>query len=42
MRRKVNAVECDLQLGFESVRFGKEGIDYLYSRHLIGLLTLWL
>lgn len=32
MRRKVNAVECDLQLGLESVRLGKEGTDlFLFS-----------
>lgn len=38
MRRKGEAVECDLQLGFESIRLGREGIDYFYSHRLIGLL----
>lgn len=29
VKRKVNAVECDLRLGSESVRVGKEGIERL-------------
>ena len=29
MKRKVNAVECDLRLGSESVRVGREGIERL-------------